>query len=149
MSKKEYISLDLVKRDCDYLADRIVQEGYLFDLIIGISRGGLIPSVLLSHALNVKTVKTIDCESYDEFNNRKSVVVNCDFNPKDLSDHSILVVDDIYDSGLTIKEVKSRFNELNCKYLCLVTKQFNPQIDFYARECVPDRWVIFPWEKDS
>ena len=65
----------------------------------------------------------------------------------------VLIVDDIVDSGKTIREVKERMFDTkdNVKYASL---WFNPSqdttVDFWCWKVdrnIDDRWVIFPWEK--
>ncbi len=97
-----------------------------FDAVYGVARGGLIPSVMISHQLDIKYVD-------DEY-----------LNVYHLSDKKILVVEDAIDTGNSVKEFVH-----NPKYESIVTISkhvdcpFEP--DFYPM--VHDRWLVFPYEK--
>lgn len=113
-------------------------EHQKFDLIVGLSRGGLIPATILSHKLNIPLVPL-------EWQTR-------DFGVKDLEKivelkaniwggSKVLVVDDIYDSGKTYREIKEH---LKCEYTTIITKQNFK--GFSPIELTGDAWIIFPWE---
>lgn len=71
-----------------------------FDLIIGLSRGGLIPAVYLSHRFNIPMV-TADISHELSVGDNKNT--HSGLLPKIAENiQSILVVDDIVDSGNTI-----------------------------------------------
>ena len=87
--------------------------------VMGIARGGLIPAVMLSHKLGVPYTNLIDPNT--------------------------LVVDDICDSGNTIKEAPGLYTAtLHYKESAIV----KPTI--YASLLVNEsQWISYPWENDD
>jgi hypoxanthine phosphoribosyltransferase len=105
--KKQRINFDEFNRLVSKLARDITVSGWRPDYIVGITRGGLIPAVMLSHYFNVpcNTLKVSlrdsgDCESNlwmaeDAFGYQDGESV-------ELQRRNILLVDDINDTGATI-----------------------------------------------
>ena len=136
--------------DMQFLVKQLDDAKFKPDLIVGLMRGGLIPAIHLSHILDcpVKAVEwsTRDSKIIDRFHLDK-IAVLAERGTK------VLIVDDIVDSGKTIREVKERMFDTkdNVKYASL---WFNPSqdttVDFWCWKVdrnIDDRWVIFPWEK--
>lgn len=124
--------------DTNRIVNSISGDSFKPDVIVGLSRGGLMPAVVLSHRLNVPMVpvtwQTRDGKTKDKevLNNIKSKYNN------------ILVVDDICDSGLTLREISSI---LKAKYVVLIDKA--PEkflVDYAGRICDSDEWIEFFWE---
>lgn len=124
--------------DINRIVNSISGDSFKPDVIVGLSRGGLMPAVVLSHRLNVPMVpvtwQTRDGKTKDKevLNNVKSKYNN------------ILVVDDICDSGLTLREISSI---LKAKYVVLIDKA--PEkflVDYAGRICDSDEWIEFFWE---
>ena len=118
---------------------------------MGISRGGLLPGVMMSHWLQkpFKPVKAA-LRDFPEWE---------DYLPKK-TDERVLIVDDICDSGETFTRMKSyikgpRLNqplELPTE-VRFASLWWNNECDFephyYAQECAKDTegiWIHFPWE---
>lgn len=78
-------------------------EGRTFDLIIGINRGGCIPAVIMSHALKVP-VSMIDYSTRDGVNVHPRSLYRY-FEELSGLYQSILIVDDLVDSGKSMLEV--------------------------------------------
>lgn len=102
----------LVNRICD----TITKDFPNIDSVHGIKRGGLIPSVMISHQLNLPWTQEI-------FPNT-------------------LVVDDICDSGETLHNYAGVYTAV--LYYKPHTSIFKPTI--YARVHNGDEWIIYPWE---
>jgi hypoxanthine phosphoribosyltransferase len=128
------------------LAEKVLKE-FDFDAIVGVSRGGLTTARIFSDLLEVKDIIIIKSEHYDGIDVLKDVNVE-QRNIPDLSKHSVLVTDDIADTGESLE----RISELlipkiqSLKTLCFYKKKssaFTP--DFYQEET--DAWIIFPWDR--
>ena len=149
--KKLWYPWDEMRRDVNTLCREIVL--YKFDpcCIIGLSRGGLLPGVMMSHWLNkpFKPVKAAlrDFPEWEDYLPRKT-------------DERVLIVDDICDSGETFTRMKNyikgpRMNqplELPTE-VRFASLWWNNECDFephyYAQECAKDTegiWIHFPWE---
>lgn len=154
-----FVSWEDVASTLSVLAERVRRDG-LPDAIVGLQRGGLIPAVMLSHSLNIRTVYTLNITRTlsDEIDAAKF--------PPILGDNAsliatagkdILVVDDIVGTGQTLGAAQ-RFlltcsprrlrtlacfvNVANCERLGGL---YPPGLISYAGTEVRD-WVVFPWE---
>ena len=110
--------------------------------IVGITRGGLIPAVMLSHSFDLP-METLGVSFRD---NRATH--HTKFKPID--DARYLIVDDINDSGTTFKVVSDIFRNRRLTFAtsALINKEksgFN--VDFYGEMFYHDDWINFPWEK--
>ena len=110
------------------------------DKVVGISRGGLIPGIMLSHKLNAG-FEPLEWQTRDgEFQDR--IKAN-GFN-KNLK--GTIFVDDICDSALTIKQIKEIIPKSRWAVL---HQKADIELDFVAERLYAndDRWVIYPWEE--
>jgi hypoxanthine phosphoribosyltransferase len=82
-----------------------------FDLILGIARGGLIPTALLAQALSVRDILTAAVMFYEGEETLPEPVF-LQFPPDPLLfGKRVLVVDDVWDSGRTALAVKERVRQ--------------------------------------
>ncbi len=140
---KEFISWQKYCDDTIKLASLIEKTGRNFKSIIVITRGGLFPASILSARLGIKLIDTYCISSYSE---RKLGTINELKKPNiDLTD--ALFIDDLSDSGNTIRYVKSVYPEafIACVYVKQKGKSFP---DLYVQEYTDDTWIVQPWEVD-
>jgi hypoxanthine phosphoribosyltransferase len=130
------------------------------DLLVAISRGGLIPATILSHRIGDVPVISITARvtESDAANARKLDRVVVGELPKELhapaaGSRQVLVVDDVYGSGATLRavvDVLRTFQPLwHVSTACLVRNLANaiPGVlspDYVGK--VVNGWVVFPWE---
>lgn len=132
---------------CYNLAHQVRQ--YDIDYVIGITRGGLIPAVIISHILN-KPVLPIDYSSQQGNGDDKRAAVSLPAvpNPEDLTYQTLLIVDDICDSGNTMKEVRKHYNSGTDIVMTAALYHKKGLVDYSAHQLQPnDPWVVFPWER--
>ena len=148
--KKLYITFDDIKSELeDYkFADTI-------DVILCLTRGGLVPSGLISYKIECKDIINLKISSYEK--EEQHNINLTPLNDKDLETlinaKHILVVDDIYDSGNTMNAVFSYLGDALDKAnsvakvstFCIVTKQKN-RVDYSLFDCDLGTWVVFPWD---
>jgi len=130
------------------LHQQIRNSEITFDSVVGISRGGLIPGVVLSHRLEIP-FRPMEWSLRDSHKKYipPDIVVDAWYGKK------ILIVDDIVDSGETILTIRNKFGESfkNVKVACLVyNKGQNLVVPDYwynviDRSEYPD-WINFWWE---
>jgi xanthine phosphoribosyltransferase len=120
-----------------------------FDSIVAISRGGLTMAHYLSLRLNIRDVKSINAVSYDDDKMSEDIEI---FGVPDKLGKNVLIVDEIADSGRTLKAttelLKDRFSGSNISTFTLFYKDssiFKP--DLHCQEAV--EWIDFFWEVDS
>jgi hypoxanthine phosphoribosyltransferase len=138
-------SYDQIHESCQQLCQRLVPV----ELVIGLSRGGLIPGVIMSHLLNIP-FKPLEYSSSkgqgDKYcNNEIPDWIKLNSTPK-----TVCLIDDIADSGHTMLEVTQILQENNFRVVTAAlyfktTSVFIPQ---YYEYKIPENfgWVYFPWE---
>ncbi|OGF83339.1 hypothetical protein A3B18_02015 [Candidatus Giovannonibacteria bacterium RIFCSPLOWO2_01_FULL_46_13] len=134
------------------LADKIKSSGFEADYLIGIANGGLIPLYFVARKLgNTENVLTVTISSYDKDVQKDLRVL---YLPNiDLAGKKILLIDEIAETGNTLKEVSRIFKEeykvaeLKTAAIGINTEKCKFNLDFYAFES--KEFTIFPWEKDD
>lgn len=153
--------IDFTHNDITNLINTIsqkIENKHHIDLIVAVGRGGFVPAVYLSHKLGVKKMVACFIDTYDNLNVKKPLVLGTDlFDQSGMlkisKSKSVLVVDDIVDSGQTFTVLSKWFNLVHPKtkiqYACLVYKLSATFSDvIYGFEHRDDSWVKFPWEVD-
>lgn len=113
--------------------------------IVGISRGGLIPAVMLAHRLELPLIDVIQARSYSTkgVTQLSEIKINVPDNVLQvLALPTTLIVDDIIDSGRTFDVLK--YYAPNAIFAALITKRSTTHI--YGAHYAPDQWIVFPWE---
>ncbi len=139
---KLYITYDQIAQDTQALAEKL--KGESFYGIVAVARGGLIPAGILAQKLGIKLVETICISSYTE-NDEQTEATILKTLDETQRDKRWLVVDDLVDSGETLKIIrkmlpKSYFAAIYAK------PEGKPSTDIYQRECEQNTWIVFPWE---
>ncbi len=140
---EKYVSWDEVQNLCRKLAVRIHTERPDLSRILAITRGGLFPAGILARELNIKLIETVGIESYNGMDQQNDVVILKEFNQRFAE--NVLVVDDLADTGRTLKELKKTL--VKPVVVTLFTKpQGSVDVDYYGEEVPQDTWVRFPWD---
>lgn len=157
---KVFYTYDQVHRGAVILRHKINKSGFSPDLIIGIARGGLYVSLVLSQTFKVSTL-SINYSSKEGKGNDKHHIDNTQEVIRYVNDSTaplnILLTDDIWDSGATITEIIKAFdrggvlmkNNMKAATLFYRNLSTSPTImkpDYYWTELTDSRWVCFPWE---
>ena len=122
---KLYLSWKWVDEQINTIGDKL--DGYELEFIAGIPRGGLIPAVMMSHAFGIK---------YISYSSAKLL-------PKELREKTI-VIDDISDTGVTMKEAV----DLGFITAALSLRSGTKTVpNFIGEQINNDSWLVFPWEK--
>lgn len=107
------------------LSNKIEMAKLDIKFIYTIMRGGLPIAVHLSHRFDLPVYTD---ERYIDFTNVK--------------EHSVLIVDDIVDTGKTLDYFKD--TQYIASLFYKPRASFIP--NFYAQECKDYEWIVFPWE---
>jgi hypoxanthine phosphoribosyltransferase len=145
MSKKMWYGWKEMRRDVNVLCREIILNKFEPQVIVGLSRGGLVPGVMMSHWFN-KPFKPVqaalrDFAEWEEYLPRKT-------------DERVLIVDDICDSGETFEKISKHIHNNNNKCdVRFASLWWNNEVDYephyYARDMAKDSeniWLVFPWE---
>lgn len=134
------------------LAERIARSGYEPDMILAIARGGLMPAGALGYALGVKNTYTLNVEYYSGVNERLPIPIMLPPVPSmvDMRNARVLIVDDVADTGHTLKLV-NEFCQGQVRESRIAVLYEKPhsivKCDYWWKQT--DKWINFPWsDKD-
>lgn len=129
-------------------SEKINKTGYYPDVIVGIARGGVVPANIIADLLSVRQVVSIRLEFYADIAKPDMQPVITQFLNDEVNGKKVLVIDDISDSGQSLKTAKQYLIEkgaVEIKIATLYAKVATQTIPDYV-EKITDRWVVFPWE---
>ena len=131
---------DIKGKELNFIQERAYKEAledikryvypnrYKFDYIYGIPRGGLIPAVYLSHKLDIPMI--MDLHEIE-------------------SNKSLLITEDIIDSGNTIKQFINNLPSTIKRYeiVSIISKASSKNLANYSSIVIKnDDWIVFPYE---
>ena len=162
--KKTFIQADELLKDSFKLASQVFDSGYRPDYIVGVWRGGAPIGIAVQEFLDVLGIDSdhiaIRTSSYAGIEKRnKSVQVHgLSYVIKKIeSEDSLLIVDDVFDTGLSINQIILDIKKAckkNTPEIRIATPYFKPtknktdrKPDFYLHET--DEWLVFPHELDG
>jgi hypothetical protein len=130
------------------LAATIRSHAIETDQIVAIARGGLTFGHILSDFLRIP-VATFTIQSFTDIQNQGEIKITEPLKSP-IKGKSILLVDDVADSGTTLKRALSYLNGFKPKKITTVTMFFKPRSvyrpDFFAKQIANTKWIIFPYE---
>ena len=158
-------TFDSIAKEIELICKRIVKSHWQPDYIVGLSRGGLVPGVMISHWLNVP-FKPLEVSLRDggyckssKFFAREAYGHNEDGVKK-----NILIVDDINDTGQTFNWIMRDWSQTcsvqydktqrcvwndNVRFAVIVNKvtsKCDVGIDYEGTRITDNNWINFPWE---
>jgi hypoxanthine phosphoribosyltransferase len=133
-------------RHCLLLGKNIAQSNEKFDRIIAISRGGLIPARILSDFLKLP-ISNIVISSYANLKQLKEPEI-IETSNASFSHQTLLIVDEVSDSGKTFHRALSYFKNKNVKKILTAAPFIKPKTTFIPNFWVKniDAWIVFPYD---
>ncbi|MHC4874587.1 MAG: phosphoribosyltransferase [Planctomycetota bacterium] len=161
--EKVFITATQLEKDSWEFAADIYDRSGSFDLVIGITRGGAQISIYLHEVFCTISEKEpdyriIEAASYKGINSAGEVSLgNIELLNDCIKDGDrILLVDDIFDRGLTLKVTKEAIletvecSEIELKVAALYYKPDNSEVDiipdFYFKAFEQKQWLFLPHE---
>ena len=126
MSKKVYISWEGYDSYIDSITNWVKTSDLYLGAVYGLPRGGLPIAVSLSHRLHLPLLM----DYYDR---------------KIVTDKKILVVDDIADTGHTLKDFENKHNII-CTFHYHEQSIIEPDYWIHKKD---DDWIVYPWELNN
>jgi hypoxanthine phosphoribosyltransferase len=129
----------------------VIDSGYKPDLILGIARGGLFPAGALGYALGIKNIHIMNIEFYTDVDERLPLPIVLPPVPQeiDLKAKHVLVVDDVADTGGTLKLVRD-FCARHVHDIRVAVLYEKPSsvvhCEYVWRRT--DKWIAFPWSSE-
>tara|TARA_Y100001934_G_scaffold255757_1_gene323094 strand:- start:2672 stop:3259 length:588 start_codon:yes stop_codon:yes gene_type:complete len=162
VSEKYFISAQQLLDDSFRLGLEILDSDFRPDFIVGVWRGGTPVGIVVQELLDYFGVVSdhiaIRTSSYEGIGKRSHNirVHGLNYIVKNVNaEHSLLIVDDVWDTGLSIDAVIEHLAEESRRNtphdIRVATAYYKPQNnktdrapDFYVHET--DRWLVFPHE---
>jgi len=130
------------------LAGEVLASGFRPDVVIAIARGGLLLAGAISYALGTKQCGSINVEFYTGVDERlpEPVLHPPMLDVPAVAGKSVLLIDDVSDSGRTLAKVVDLLAEAGAE-VRTATLYVKPRTvlvpDFAYRET--EDWIVFPW----
>jgi xanthine phosphoribosyltransferase len=145
---KRFYSYNEFLSDLDILEEEIKE--FNPSSFVAIARGGMSIAHFLAEKLDIRDVFVINSTSYE--NNQKLFSPKISNIPNLNGQKKVLIIDDISDSGETLKEVleilKKNYPKIEFKTLTLFFKENSkliPDIKLHKT----NEWVVFFWDKEG
>ena len=162
--EKHYIRSEDLIQDSFRLAWQVYEDGYRPNYIIGVWRGGAPIGIAVQEFFSVLGVPSdhiaIRTSHYKGIDDRSTEVQVYGLNyiiKQVESDDSLLIVDDVHDTGISIEKIVSDLQSAckkNTPEIRIATPYFKPSKnktsrtpDYYLHET--DNWLVFPHELDG
>lgn len=130
----------------DYCQELAGKVDFKPDMIIGISRGGLVPARIMSDILGVREVAIIGIRFYSGIGKTdERPAITQDINV-DVKGKKILLVDDVSDSGKSLAVAVERLK--GAKELKSATLHYKPGSGYKPDYFISSTraWIVYPWE---
>jgi len=142
---------------CAALVEKVHEKGDDPDAIIGLLRGGVVPARIMADYFDIwENFHTIDVKLYDGVGVKRAKPYVGRFSYGDVANKKrIMLIDDIWDSGTSMKAVLNRFrlhnfSPDNLRIACLMVREgAEVNVDYYGDVAPEGEWVIFPWEAEE
>lgn len=142
---------------CRQIAQQIADSGWMPDLIVAIARGGMLPAGAISYALGVKANGAINVEFYTGVGKTMAEpeILEPYMDISSLEGKRVLIVDDVADSGKTLKLImdliakeglsmgsdSAKVDARSATIYLKPTSVIKP--DYVFKQT--DKWINFPW----
>ncbi len=124
---RRYLNWNDIDRAINRIIASINSSEIKINAVGGLPRGGLIPAVILSHRLGIPFVSQAQIQT---------------------TIGNILIVDDICDSGKTLKRFKFEENIYTATLHWKQSSEYQP--NYFWEIAYENEWIVYPWEnRDS
>jgi len=130
------------------LSERIVDSGFIPDVIVGIARGGWIPARILSDVLYANTLQNIRIEYYSDVGAKGREPRITQPLTGSLKKKNTLLVDEVADSGDTLLHAIEHVKKLGVDAVRSAVLHYKPtsrvKPDYFMVKT--SSWTVYPWE---
>ena len=150
-NSKHYYSFVDINGAVESLINRMREEGWAPDLIVGITRGGLVPAVMLSHKLGCNMMALNWSSTNDDLR-----VSDCAMAEDAVHGKRILLVDNICYSGETLRGIQKDWNSsvrddigwnITTRFAVIDYNEASGfPVDYYSNKVQDKGRIGYPWE---
>ena len=145
---REILTWEIFGQATRELADTVAADGWIPDIVVAVARGGLTVAGALAYALGVKNCGAINVEFYTGVDARLDVpvVLPPSLDLVDVTGLNVLVVDDVADTGHTLRLVREVLAQhvAEARTAVLYHKTHSVIVPNYSWKAT-DAWINFPW----
>lgn len=151
LTSKEVLLWDQFGVAMRELAQTIADSGFQPEVIIAIARGGLLPAGALTYALGTKLSDAMNIEFYTDVEKTlpDPILLEPLLDMESIKGKKLLVVDDVADSGRTLKMAVDMLADLKADVRSAVI--YNKPRSVIAPDYswkATDKWIVFPWSSE-
>ena len=143
------VSIQEVYQKSHELAQQIMDSSITFDFVIAIARGGVLPARLMCDFLNIHRLTSIQVKHYQKGAKQMEEAEIIDPVRVDIKGKNVLLVDDVNDSGETLKAALEHVESLEpelVKTAVLHEKSHTIlETDFTGDRLKKWKWLIYQW----
>ena len=130
------------------IAQQIRDSGFKPEVIVGVSRGGWPPARVLSDLLSNPNLANVKVEFYLGVAKARDKPILTQPVSMDVSGRRVLIVDEVSDTGRSLKLVRKHIVEEGASEVRIATLYYKPFSivvpEYYQR--TTRKWIVFPWE---
>ena len=143
-----HISWEQIHRDSRALAwrlENIVPNSGTWKTVVAVTRGGMVPSMIVARELDIRVVDTISVKSYDHQVQTDANILKFPSENYLGNGENILIIDDLVDTGKTFHTIRKHYPKAH--YAAVYAKPMGREvIDTFITEVSQDTWIFFPWD---
>ena len=151
MIKKKIYTWRDVEKMCSQILVQLYNSEWRPDYIVGITRGGNVPATILSNMTGIRC-EAVKVALRDGESGKTGDSIAWMADDAKLG-KNILVVDDINDTGATLKLIERAVDkkEIKIYFASLIENNSSAfKVDFRGKiidKSLNPSWIVFPWEK--
>lgn len=135
---REYCNWEEVESLVELVADKIRSSNKIYDIILGITNGGVIPARLMARELNIDHIQLIPIRRKKLYEEEM---------PALFKEKNYLVIDEIYDTGDIYSKVHDALKTFDCDFAFLMSRyQVYFKAAYIGKILNHNKWIVFPWE---
>ena len=143
-----HISWEQIHRDSRALAwrlEKIAPRNGSWKAVVAVTRGGMVPAMVVARELDLRVVETISVKSYDNQVQSEAKILKSPAEAYIGDGDGILIVDDLVDTGKTFHTIRSLYPKAH--YAAVYAKPLGKDsLDTFITEVSQDTWIFFPWD---